>query len=95
MNREAVHDSFLELIEAFNATQDDQHRIGASEASDILVGPGGDLDSLGTVNFLLMVEEGLSSIVGRSLSLLDEDFLLRFSTEGMTLGTFIDLLLSD
>ena len=67
----------------------------ASQASDILFGPDGDLDSLGTVNFLLLAEERLSSVVGRSLSLLDEDFLLRFSSEGMTLGTFIDFLQSN
>lgn len=95
MNRETLQGSVLELIENFNLTQDAEHQISARSDSDVLVGPGGDLDSLGTVNFLLMAEEQLASVVGRPLSLLDEDFLLRFSDEGMTLGTFVDLLAAE
>lgn len=92
MNREEILKCVAEVIGEFNSTLDKEHRIRSVEPSSVIIGPGGDLDSLGTVNFLLLVEERMSEILNTNVSLLDEEFLLRFSDQGMKIEDLIDTL---
>lgn len=45
----------------------------AKSTDTIIVGDGGQLDSLGVINFLVLLEEKLSQEAGISIALLDED----------------------
>lgn len=82
--------SILKVIssatDGFNAQQPDGSKLG--EAPDtILVGPGGVLDSLGLVLFMVSLEERLRAELGKSIALLDEAALADENGPFRTVGS--------
>lgn len=61
-------------IREINAQMPPDQRLAAAPDT-ILVGEGGVLDSLGLINLLVLVEEGLSSRTGSTVTLLDERYM--------------------
>ena len=53
----------------------------------VIVGPGGSLDSLGIVNFVVTVEEKVGDALGAPIELLDETMLLADDSPFRTVAT--------
>ncbi len=59
------------------------------EVSSILLGAGGNLDSLGVVNLIVAIEEKIEIKFGKTISLANEEFLSAHSSPYKTVGGLI------
>jgi hypothetical protein len=76
-------DLIFEVIDEVNGQLPPDSRLEKAPET-VVVGEGGVLDSLGVTNFLITLEEKVSTASGQSISLLRDDFL---SGEDDTLRT--------
>ncbi len=67
-------ESIYETIREFNGQLPPDARLACAPET-VLVGDGGVLDSLGLINFLVMLEDSLEAGLGRRVTLLDERYM--------------------
>ena len=70
---ESIKNVVFESIDAFNAFQDEGHQLGKTLNTVLFSRAGytreGKLDSLGLVNFLVIVDEKMVAALGKSFSI--------------------------
>lgn len=65
----------------------------AITSSTVIMGDGGELDSLGIANFIVGIEEQVEQVYGRALPLADHDLMGLFEGRPVTIGVFAEHLL--
>jgi len=81
-----------QAVDRLNELLDPENALVKS-SDTILLGPGGKLDSMGFVNLVVALEEGLKSVLGLDLSLMDELYAdEQWSERGLTVGSLVSLL---
>src|SRR5437773_12578381 len=81
-----------QAIDRLNELLDPENALVKS-SDTILLGPDGKLDSMGFVNLVVALEEGLKSGLGLDLSLMDELYAdEQWSERGLTVGSLVSLL---
>ena len=89
MDEAKVGDIVATAIREFNdQVPADQQMACSPEA--VLFGEGGKLDSLGLVNVLVAVEQGVAELLGMEVSVANEDAMSRRSSPFRTMGTLTD-----
>jgi D-alanine--poly(phosphoribitol) ligase subunit 2 len=74
MDRERALELIYEAIDIVNQQLPSARRLARSPAT-VIVGPGGSLDSLGIVTFVLALEEHAGEAFGRPVPLLNPEWL--------------------
>jgi hypothetical protein len=74
MDRNLVLEQIYAALDAVNSQLPPSRRLSRTPDT-VIVGPGGALDSLGLVNFVLAVEEKVGDAIGRPVTLLDPELL--------------------
>jgi acyl carrier protein len=75
MHRDQALQLVYDAIDSVNPLLPQSRRL-AKAPETILVGPSGQLDSLGIINFLLALEERASDAAGTPVQLLDDTALI-------------------
>lgn len=91
MDRERALALIYDTIDRVNPQLPPAQRL-ARGPSTVIVGPGGVLDSLGIVNFVLALEERAADALGRSVPLLDTDRIADATGPFRTVGSLADHL---
>jgi hypothetical protein len=74
MDREQAQRIVYETIDVVNQQLPAAKRLRKSPAT-VIAGPGGALDSLGVITFVITLEDKVGEAVGTSVQLLDRDVL--------------------
>lgn len=74
MDHEQAQRIVYETIDIVNQQLPASRRLGKSPGT-VIIGPGGALDSLGIVTFVVTLEDKVGEAVGASVQLLDRDLL--------------------
>jgi hypothetical protein len=78
-------------IREINAQLPTEQRL-ACTPDTVLVGEGGVLDSLGLINLLILVEEGVSARTGSAVTLLNESYIGVQDGPFRTVGALADYI---
>lgn len=89
MEREKIQQLVFAVIEDVNAQLPDGHQLQQSEDA-VLFGKGGQLDSLGLVNFIVAVEQKIEDELDKTLTLADEKAMSMKNSPFRSVGTLID-----
>ena len=89
MDRQQALRLVFETIDAVNPQLAPARRL-AKAADTVIVGPGGSLDSLGIVTFVVALEERVGDELSRSVQLLDETALSDPGGPFHTVGSLAD-----
>ena len=74
MDRTRVLEQIYAALDVINLQLPSSKRLPRTPTT-VIVGPGGVLDSLGIVNFVLALEEKIGDAIGRPVQLLDPELL--------------------
>jgi len=81
-----LHQIVLEAVDEFNRGQIEAERI-RSDSEVVLVGEGGQLDSMGLVTLIIAVEQKVQQQFGRAVALADEKAFSQKHSPFRTLDT--------
>jgi acyl carrier protein len=84
-----VGDIVATAIREFNELVPADQRMGSSPET-ALFGEGGKLDSLGLVSVLVAVEQGVADVLGKQVSVANEDAMSRRNSPFRTVETLTD-----
>ena len=84
---EAVYDAIREV----NEQVDEKQQLELSNET-IFVGDGSNLDSIGLVNLIVLVEQNIEDMFGLSLTLADEKALSQEQSPFRTVGSLVDYI---
>ena len=91
--RNEIHDAVVEAVDTVRETLVTDENGLRSDETTVLIGDGAALDSMGFVNFVVAVEEGMSRIMGRPFHLADTVTAPDAEMQSVsTVGQFIDFL---
>ena len=93
MERDQAQRLVFEAIDQVNQTLPAARRL-PKKPDTIVVGPGGHLDSLGLVTFVVALEEKLGDELSRSVQLLDESVLSNADGPFHTVSSLTEYLLT-
>ncbi len=90
-DNERVLGVIRDAVEEINSTLPEDQQLEFSEET-ALFGPSGALDSMGLVNFVVAVEQGLEEEFGVSVVLADEKAMSRRTSPFRTVGSLKDYI---
>ncbi len=93
MERDQTLRLVFEAIDQVNQQLPAAKRL-AKRPDTVIVGPGGPLDSLGIVTFVIALEEKLGDALSRSVQLLDESVLSDAEGPFHTVGSLAQYLVT-
>lgn len=93
MERDHALRLVFEAIDQVNQQLPAARRL-AKQPDTIIVGPGGALDSLGIITFVIALEEKLGDELSRSVQLLDESMLSDADGPFHSVGSLAEYLLA-
>lgn len=76
-------------IQDYNQQAPGERQLGSSRET-VLFGREGNLDSLGLVNLIVAVEQGVAEALGKKLTIVSEDAMSRQFSPFRTVGTLAD-----
>ena len=86
-----ILETIFEVIDEFNDQDDQEDKIKKSSET-ILMGQGSDLDSLGLVNLIVAVEQGIEDAFDVSITLADERALSQESSPFRTVNSLCEYI---
>lgn len=87
--KEIVQECIFKTVEEWNSDEDNS-KIPKADRNASLLGENGSLDSLGIVNFIVLVEENLEKKFNKSITLANEDAMTNEKSPFETIGSLID-----
>ena len=84
-----VSDIVVTAVRESNEQVPAEHQMAYSRET-VLFGEGSKLDSLGLVSVLVAVEQGVAELLGKEVSVANEDAMSRRSSPFRTVGTLTD-----
>ena len=90
-DKETVTEVVFTAIDELNEQLPDEERLDKS-SSTVLFGRGSNLDSLGLVNLIVGIEQGLADHFGREMTLADEKAMSQRSSPFRTVSTLVDYI---
>ncbi len=93
MNREDIERVVFGSVAELNASLPEKKRLPAA-ADTRLIGEGGRLDSIGLVDLILSVEQGINEAGGGALTIADEKAFSQAQSPFLSLGSLTDYVTS-
>jgi acyl carrier protein len=91
MNKDGIKEVVFLAIEELNAELPEEQRLGKYEDT-ILFGNGGKLDSLGLVNLIVAIEQGMADQFDMELTLADEKAMSQKVSPFQSVGVLVDYI---
>ncbi len=91
MTRDRAMQLISEAIDIINQQMPPARRLTTS-AQTVIAGAGGSLDSLGLLNFIIMLEEKAGAVLGHDVRLLDESSVIDEQGPFRTVDTLASFL---